>query len=173
MTADLDDDFLTLLVDVARHICTYGDQLAQALGLTRAQLIILARLERQPDLSQNELAAIAEVTPMTIARLIDRLEALGLVERYSDPADRRIWRLRLTPAAAPLRREIKNFCAKLQSVATKGIEPAVLKTMAAGLRRMKENVGGRRLVDASPAKPSERPVERISTLARASRRHSA
>jgi hypothetical protein len=44
MTADLDDDFLTLLVDVARHICTYGDQLAQALGLTRAQLIILARL---------------------------------------------------------------------------------------------------------------------------------
>jgi hypothetical protein len=96
-----------------------------------------------------------------------------LVERYSDPADRRIWRLRLTSAAAPLRREIKNFCAKLQRVATKSIEPAVLKTMAAGLRRMKENVGGRRLVDASLAKPSERPVERISTLARASRRHSA
>jgi MarR family transcriptional regulator for hemolysin len=120
MSAALEDDFLTLLCDVARHIRTYGDQLAQAHGITRAQLIILARLERQPDLSQNELAAIAEVTPMTIARLIDRLETLGMVERCPDPADRRIWRLRLTPAAAPLLREIKNFCAKLHNAATKG-----------------------------------------------------
>src|ERR1700756_5429822 len=109
MPADLDDDLLILLSDVARHMHTCGDQLAQAHGITRAQLIILARLERQPDLSQNELAALAEVTPMTIARLIDRLESLGLVERCVDPDDRRIWRLRLTPAAAPFLRAVKNL----------------------------------------------------------------
>jgi MarR family transcriptional regulator, transcriptional regulator for hemolysin len=44
MPTDLEDDFLTLLCDVARHIRTYGDQLAEAHGITRAQLIILARL---------------------------------------------------------------------------------------------------------------------------------
>jgi MarR family transcriptional regulator for hemolysin len=65
------------LLDVARHINGYADQLAQAHGMTRAQLIIIARLEQQPDMSQDELAALAEVAPMTIARLIDSLEMLA------------------------------------------------------------------------------------------------
>jgi MarR family transcriptional regulator, transcriptional regulator for hemolysin len=140
MPIDLENDLLILLSDVARHMRTYGDQLAKAHGMTRAQLIILARLELQPELSQNELAALAEVAPMTIARLIDRLEARGLVKRCPDPQDRRIWRLRLTPAAAPLLREINRFRAKLHSALTKEIDVAVLKTMTRGLRQMKQNV---------------------------------
>jgi MarR family transcriptional regulator for hemolysin len=67
---------------------------AQTLGVTQAQSIILPRLERQPDVSQTDLADAAEVTPMTIARLIDRLEELGLVERCADLKNRRVWRLR-------------------------------------------------------------------------------
>ena len=148
MPADLDKDLLVLLSDVTRHVRTYGDRLARAHGLTRAQLIILARLGREPDLSQGELAAIAEVSAMTIARLIDRLEALGLVERCADPADRRIWRLRPTPKAAPLQCEIDRLRAKLLGVTTKGIEPAILRAMALGLRQMKENVIARRSSEA-------------------------
>jgi DNA-binding MarR family transcriptional regulator len=140
MPTALDDDLLATLYDVARHMRTYADAEAQTLGVTRAQLIILGRLERQPDLSQSELAAIAEVTPMTIARLVDRLEELGLVERRVDPKDRRLWRLRLTPAAAPAVREIRRLRAKIHNALTKGIDPAVLKAMAVGLRQMKENV---------------------------------
>jgi MarR family transcriptional regulator, transcriptional regulator for hemolysin len=149
MPADIESDLLVLLYDVARHMRTYADRLAQAHGLTRAQLTVLARLERQPDVSQNELAAVAEVAPMTIARLIDRLEELGLVKRCSDPEDRRIWRLRLTPAAAPILREIKRFRPKLHCVMTKGIEPPVLDAMSTGLRQIKENVSSRRLAQAS------------------------
>jgi MarR family transcriptional regulator, transcriptional regulator for hemolysin len=140
MSADLDDDLLILLSDVVRHMHTFGDQLAQAHGITRAQLIILARLERQPDLTQNELAALAEVTSMTIARLIDRLESLGLVERCVDPEDRRVWRLRLTSEAAPFLRAVKNLRTVLHATITEGIEPTVLRTMALGLRRMKQNL---------------------------------
>lgn len=149
MPAPLDDDLLILLSDVARHLSTYGDRLAKAHGITRAQLIILARLARQSDLSQCELAAIAEVSPVTIARLIDRLEALGLVERHADRADRRIWRLRLTSRAAPLQRDINRLRSRLQSVATRGIEPAALDALAHSLRRMKENVINRRPGEAS------------------------
>jgi DNA-binding MarR family transcriptional regulator len=149
MPANVDSDVLVLLYDVARHMRTYADQMARAHGMTRAQWVILARLERQPDLSQNELAALAEVTPMTIARLIDRLEALGLVKRCMDPKDRRIWRLRLTPAAAPLLGEIREMRAKLHAVMTKGIEAAVLDTMGVGLRQMKENVSSQRLAEAA------------------------
>ena len=141
MPTALDDDILVVLYDVARHMRTYADAEAQSLGVTRAQLIILGRLERQPDLSQSELAAIAEVAPMTVARLVDRLEELGLVERRVDPKDRRLWRLRLTPAAAPAVREIKRLRAKIHNALTKGIDPAVLEAMAVGLRQMKDNVG--------------------------------
>jgi MarR family transcriptional regulator, transcriptional regulator for hemolysin len=149
MPTSVESDVLVLLYDVARHMRTYADQMARAHGMTRAQWVILARLERQPDLSQNELAALAEVTPMTIARLIDRLEALGLVKRCMDPKDRRIWRLRLTPAAAPLLGEIKEMRAKLHAVMTKGIDPGVLDTMGVGLRQMKENVSSQRLAEAA------------------------
>jgi MarR family transcriptional regulator, transcriptional regulator for hemolysin len=122
---------------------TVMDQMARDHESTRAQCIILARLERQPGLSQNELAAIAEAAPITVARLVDRLEAQGLVERCTDPKDRRIWRLRLTPAAAPVLRDIKMYRAEMRTLMTKGITPAALKTMVAGLRKMKENLGGR------------------------------
>ena len=149
MPTPVDSDVLVLLYDAARHMRTYADQMARAHGMTRAQWVILARLERQPDLSQNELAAAAEVTPMTIARLIDRLEALGLVKRCVDPKDRRIWRLRLTPQAGSLLAEIGQMRAKLHAVMTKGIDPAVLGTMAVGLRQMKENVSSQRLAEAA------------------------
>jgi len=149
MRVDLEHDLLVLLSDTSRHLRTYGDQLAGRMGMTRAQLIILARLERQPDLSQNELAELAEVAPITVARLIDRLEALGFVKRCTDPEDRRIWRLRLTRAAAPVLREIRHYRAKLHKSLTEGIDPAVLDAMTIGLRQMKDNVSRRRVAEAA------------------------
>lgn len=149
MPHDFQNDLLILLHDVARHMRTYGDQMARAHGMTRAQMIVLARLERQPDISQNELAAIAEVAPITIGRLIDSLEAMGLVERCTDPGDRRVWRLRLTPAAAPLLDDIRRYRAELHDAMTRGIDPDVLEAMTVGLRQMKENVSTRRLTAMS------------------------
>ena len=149
MSANVGNDLLVLLSDAARQMRTYADQVAQVHGLTRAQWIILARLERKADLSQNELAAMAEVTPMTVARLVDRLEALGLVKRCIDPTDRRIWRLRLTPAADPVLRALSVERARLHKIITKGIDPSALEAMAIGLRQMKENVSSRRLAAAA------------------------
>jgi MarR family transcriptional regulator, transcriptional regulator for hemolysin len=140
MRTDLETDVLILLYDVARHMRTHADQMARGLGLTRAQWIILVRLARQPDLSQNELAAAAEVAPITVARLVDRLEALGLVKRRTDPEDRRIWRLRLTPAAAPVLRDVKRCRKKLHEIMTRDIRRADLRAMQSGLRKMKANI---------------------------------
>jgi MarR family transcriptional regulator for hemolysin len=149
MRSDLEDDFLVLLYDVARQMRTVTDQMARERDSTRAQCIILARLERQPGLSQNELAAIAEVAPITVARLVDRLEAQGLVERCTDPNDRRIWRLRLTKAAEPLLRDTKRYRAEVRALMTKGIDAATLKTMVAGLRKKKENLSSALAVEAA------------------------
>jgi MarR family transcriptional regulator, transcriptional regulator for hemolysin len=134
MHTDLEDDFLVLLYDVARQMRIVTDQMAREHGSTRAQSIILARLERQPGMSQNELAAIAGVAPITVARLVDRLEAQGLVERCIDPADRRIWRLRLTRAAAPVLGDIRRYRSEVRALMTKGVDPPVLKAMVASGR---------------------------------------
>lgn len=140
MHPDLENDFLVLLYDVARQMRTRADKMARVHGMTRAQWVILARLERQPGLSQNELAALAEVAPITIARLVDRLEKLGLVERCPDPQDRRVWRLRLTAKAAPHLGHIQRYRADLRALMTRNLEPEVLDALMLGLRKMKENL---------------------------------
>ena len=144
MSTTLENDFLFVLYDVARTMRTHADQSARKQGMTRAQWVILARLERQPGLSQNELAALAEVAPITVARLVDRLEAQGLVERRHDALDRRIWRLQLTSAAQPVLREIRQYRTRLRDIMTREIDPAVLDALLTGLRQMKENLNSSR-----------------------------
>src|SRR5437764_5508888 len=78
------------------------DRRACGLGVTRAQWKVLFRLERQPGLRQIELADMLDIEPITLSRIIDRLEEAELVERVADPADRRAWRLHVTTKARPL-----------------------------------------------------------------------
>ena len=106
-------NLLSLLYDVARLIRVRSDQRARATGMTRAQWIILIWVKRKPGVTQNELACLVEVEPITVARLIDRLENRGLVERRHDPKDRRLRRLHLTEAAEPLMAEIEQYKVEL------------------------------------------------------------
>ena len=134
---NLDRDFVIVLNDVARRMRTRFDQWARSYGMTRAQGLILTRLERQPGLSQNELAIICEVEPITIGRLVDRLEARGFLERRADPADRRIRRLHLLPQAAPVLAAIDDYREALEDYLTEGLDPAMLQAMLEALLHMK------------------------------------
>ena len=148
----LDRDILFLLGDVGRLIRTRADQLARAHNMTRAQWVILVRVERQPGLSQSELAAICEVEPITIVRLVDRLEKHGFIERRRDPDDRRINRLYLTPGADPIMQEIAHFREQVVAEATVGLEDEVLAKLVDALLAIKSNLSGREPV-AAPLRP--------------------
>ena len=130
-------DLMFLLHDVARLMRVDADKRARAHGMTRAQWGILIWLERQPGLSQKELAEILEVEPITVGRLIDRLEARGMVERRPDPKDRRIWRLHLCPPAIPVLREIAWQREEMRALATDGLDEPMLETMTEALLKMK------------------------------------
>jgi MarR family transcriptional regulator for hemolysin len=134
---DFQRDLMFLLHDVARLMRVDADKRARAHGMTRAQWGILIWLERQPGLSQKELSEILEVEPITVARLIDRLEARGMVERRPDPKDRRIWRLHLCTPAYPVLREIDRQRTQMRSLATDGLDDATIETMTEALRTMK------------------------------------
>jgi MarR family transcriptional regulator, transcriptional regulator for hemolysin len=130
-------DLLFLLHDVARLLRVESDKRARVNGMTRAQWAILIWLERQPGISQKELSEILEVEPITVARLIDRLEARGMVERRPDPRDRRIWRLHLLRPARDVLHEIDEQRADMTRIVTAGINNESIETMTEALLRMK------------------------------------
>lgn len=130
-------DLMFLLHDVARLIRVDADKRARAHGMTRAQWGILIWLERQPGISQKELSELLEVEPITVARLIDRLEARGMVERRPDPRDRRIWRLHLQPAALPVLCDIGRHRAEITHMVTAGLDNDTIDTLTGTLLRMK------------------------------------
>ena len=136
----LDRDPLFLIYDVGRLMRTRFDQRARAYGTTRAQWRILWSLDQRPGLSQNELAGICEVEPITVGRLVDRLEAQGLVQRRPDPADRRIRRLHLLPAAAPILQQIGGERESMSRRLTAGLEEKALNDLADTLLHLKENL---------------------------------
>jgi DNA-binding MarR family transcriptional regulator len=133
-------DLLFLLHDVARLMRVEADKRARQHGMTRAQWAILIWLERQPGISQKELSEILEVEPITVARLIDRLEARGMVERRPDPRDRRIWRLHLLRPAQDVIHEIDEHRADMTRIVTEGIEEKDLETVIEALLRMKSTL---------------------------------
>jgi len=97
MEDDDENSFAFVLHDVARMLRYRFDVKARALGVTRSQWRLLITLARQPGETQARLADLIEVERITLCRMVDRLEASGLAERRPDPADRRAWRIFLTP----------------------------------------------------------------------------
>jgi MarR family transcriptional regulator for hemolysin len=90
-----------LVHDVARLLRKRFEQNARGSGLTRSQWQVLAYLERNEGIQQGGLAELLEIEAITLGRIVDKLQAQGLVERLPHPSDRRIWLLRLTEAAKP------------------------------------------------------------------------
>jgi DNA-binding MarR family transcriptional regulator len=116
------------------------DRRAATLGVTRAQWKVLFRLSRQPGLRQIELADILDVEPITLSRIIDRLEEAGLVERLTDPADRRAWRLEVTAKAQPLIAKLRTLAEELMDEAFAGLTTEDLELMQTKLAKIRDNI---------------------------------
>jgi MarR family transcriptional regulator, transcriptional regulator for hemolysin len=137
---DAADNLFYLLHDVAHLMRIRFDKRARVWGMTRAQCVILLHLRKQPGMTQNEMASLCEIEPITVARLIDRLEAGGYVERRPDPADRRINRLHLKPAADPiLERILKERGYAIQYIMD-GMDESVRDAAVAALKHMKQKL---------------------------------
>ena len=136
----LNRDFAFILNDVARMLRTYADQRAGQFGITRAQWVVLARLDRFEGLKQSELAEMLDLQPITVTRLLDRLCDNGLIERRADPGDRRAKRLFLTPAARPLLERLGELGEELMTNALVGVDRATVEHMVGQLATVKENL---------------------------------
>jgi DNA-binding MarR family transcriptional regulator len=118
------------------------DRRACSHGVTRAQWKVLFRLSRRPGLRQIELADMLDVEPITLSRIVDRLEEGGLVERVADPADRRAWRLHVTAKAQPLVAKLQALADEMVAEAFAGIDPKNIEITRQVLGRVRENASG-------------------------------
>lgn len=115
------------------------DRRACGHGVTRAQWKVLFRLSRQPGMRQIELADMLDIEPITLSRIIDRLEEGGLVERVADPTDRRAWRLHVTAKAQPLIEKLRAIADEMIAEAFAGIDPKDITITRQVLGRVREN----------------------------------
>ena len=128
------------LHDVARMLRTYSDQRAREVHMTRAQWAVLVKLQRAQGVKQCELADSLEIAPITLARLVDKLTASGLVERRDDATDRRANRLFLTADAAPTLQKLGDLGEAVMARALAGLDDEAIAAIAAGLQRIKTNL---------------------------------
>jgi MarR family transcriptional regulator for hemolysin len=129
-----------MIKDVSRMLGTYADQQGRVLGISRAQWTVLVRLERTEGLKQSELAEILDLQPISLTRLLDRLDENGLIERRADPNDRRVNRLYLKPAARPLLEQLAVLSESLMATVLEGIDPESMERMLRDLRQVKDNL---------------------------------
>jgi MarR family transcriptional regulator for hemolysin len=107
-----------LFRDVARLYTLNFQRHASGLNLTLLQCKVLSHLQRNEGISQAKLAYLTDTDPMTLMRILDRMEGDGLIERREDASDRRTRRLYLQGTALPVLDEIWRIsdCARAESL---------------------------------------------------------
>jgi|KBSSwiStaDraftv2_1062776.scaffolds.fasta_scaffold07892_2 DNA-binding MarR family transcriptional regulator len=109
--------------DIARLLRKRFDALARGDGLTGAQWRVLMAIANHPGENQGQLAERLEVEPITVCRMIDRMEQAGLVERRPDPNDRRARRLYPAPHAGELIDQLGGHVRQLLDTITGTLPP--------------------------------------------------
>lgn len=142
-----DDDHDTIgfiLGEAARLLRERFDDYARTKGVTRQQWLVLVALMRQAPVSQVNLAQYLEVEPMSLCRMADRLQALGLVERQPAPNDRRVRLLSLSAKARDLLVDLRRHGKKIMDLATEDFSADQRDQFIAGLNRVRRNLASER-----------------------------
>ncbi|WP_066821714.1 MarR family winged helix-turn-helix transcriptional regulator [Sphingomonas mali] len=136
----MSDSLGFLISDVSRLMRRRFDERAREVGATRAQWRTLTTLSRNEGLNQGALADLLEVEPITLCRMIDRLEESGLVERRRDPADRRAWQLFLTDKSKPILADLRRMADDLFVQVLSGMGESERAALGKSLEHIRANL---------------------------------
>lgn len=136
------------LADNSRQLRRLFDERVRDLGLTGPQARLLLSLDRHPDENQAFYAERLEIEPITLTRIVDRLEDAGWVERQSDPADRRARILHLTDKSRGIVKRLNASVEDLFEAMLQGFDPDERILFAAMLERIAANITAARQPEA-------------------------
>jgi DNA-binding MarR family transcriptional regulator len=150
---DPERSFAALVTDIARLLRRNFNRRVRDFGMTQTQWQAIAYLRRWGGINQAALAELMEIQPISLARLVDRLEAAGWVERQPDPADRRAVKLRLTDKAAPILEEMRSASTAFHDEALAGLSTTERERVLGVLSRVKGNLLAVETCATTAAKP--------------------
>ena len=133
-----------LLADDSRLARWAFDQQVREIGVTGPQARLLLTLNRRPGENQGFYAEQLEVEPITLCRMVDRLEEASMVERRPDPADRRAWQLHLTDKSRKVVEKLQQRVDSLVEDMLAGLTSAERLEFARLLKVVGTNLSGRR-----------------------------
>jgi DNA-binding MarR family transcriptional regulator len=131
-----------LLQDVARLMRREFNRRVTDLELTQAQWRALSIMWRKPGMRQCDLADTLEMQPISVGRLLDRLESAGWVERKADPKDRRATQLYLTDRSQPIMTKLRERGAATRAAALVNVSDKERDLVLDVLARMRANLAG-------------------------------
>ena len=139
----MDENLFAIMADVSRLARRSFDAHAREIGVTRPQWQVLVTLRRHEGVNQGGLAELLDVEPITVCRMVDRLQEADLVERRPDPADRRSWRLFLTAKAEELLAQLRPLALRLEGEALGGVTAQERSALIATLDRIRQTLAAR------------------------------
>lgn len=134
-----------LLSDSGRLLRRAFDARVRQLGMTSRQARLLMILDVSEGENQGYYAERLEVEPISLTRMVDRMEDGGLIERRRDPADRRAWRLFLTQRSREVLDEVRDSLAGLEDEMLNGLDAAQRAALAQMLETIRVNFSDNRL----------------------------
>lgn len=129
-----------LMHDATRLIRREFERLAADHGLTSAQWRLLVHLLRNGPLPQARLAELLEIEPISVSRMVDRMEDGAWVTRSPDPNDRRIRIVELTEKAQEILPQARIIADDLYARALSGFSQPETEAMFSSLRRLIANL---------------------------------
>lgn len=134
------ENVASIMADISRLMRRAFDARARTIGVTRPQWQVLTVLKRHEGVNQGGLAELLDVEPITVCRMVDRLQDAGLVERRADASDRRSWLLFLTPKARDLLEELRPLGESLIEEALDGIDESERERLNTLLLAVRQNL---------------------------------
>ncbi|WP_421916768.1 MarR family winged helix-turn-helix transcriptional regulator [Mesorhizobium sp.] len=137
---------------VSRKLRTLFDARVRERGLTLARARTLVRVSRCEAANQKELADELEIETATLVRIIDGLEAQGLIERHEVEGDRRAKQVVLTSEGEALADVVDLMAMQVGKEVLAGIPRHELRSAHGILRKMAVNIDSAadRLVELEP-----------------------
>ena len=128
-----------MIARLARIWRREADQALADHGLSQATALPLMVLSRRGKrVRQGVLADQIGIEGPSLVRLIDLLQAEGLVERREDPTDRRAKTLHLTPTGEAKAEEINRVLRRVRADLLKDIEASDLAVTFDALQRIEQ-----------------------------------
>ncbi|HQT80189.1 MAG TPA: MarR family transcriptional regulator [Rhodopila sp.] len=143
----LRDGFASLIARVGRQWRRAVDRRLQPFGLTEATWLPLIHLARAPvPLRQKELAASLVLDGSSVVRLLDSLEAAGLIERREESADRRAKTISVTERGRAIIDQVEAASLAVRNATLVGVSDDDIATATRVLdvvrRNLADQLGG-------------------------------